>query len=239
MYHLSRFALATPDKVAVHFLESGEAFSFLQLEREANRAANALLSIGLKRGDCIVLCIENSPAPLFLALGAQRIGLYYVLASTRLSAADFEYIVKDSMASVAIVSSACMSAEMASLLDYGGARGVGIGFADPAMESWEALFLAAPDDLPPLLAPEREMLYSSGTTGRPKGVRKPPFEGDFDAVDNRNAAVARAFALDASSVYLSTSPPYHSWADQGTQEHRFRVRFSSPRDRQALQETLA
>jgi long-chain acyl-CoA synthetase len=54
------------------------------------------------------------------------------------------------------------------------------------------------------------MLYSSGTTGRPKGVRKPPFEGAFDAVDNRNAAVARSFALDASSVYLSTSPLYHS-----------------------------
>jgi len=89
MYHLSRFAAATPGKLAVHFLESGEAFSFQQLEREANRAANALLSLGLKRNDCIVLCIENAPALLFLALGAQRIGLYYVLASTRLSAADF------------------------------------------------------------------------------------------------------------------------------------------------------
>ena len=54
------------------------------------------------------------------------------------------------------------------------------------------------------------MMYSSGTTGRPKGVRKPPFEGGFDAVDSRNAAVARSFALDGSSVYLSTSPLYHS-----------------------------
>ncbi|KQU91615.1 hypothetical protein ASC78_01395 [Variovorax sp. Root318D1] len=210
MYHLSRFAAATPDKVAAHFLESGEAFSFRQLEREANRAANALLSLGLKRGDCIVLCIENSPSLLFLALGAQRIGLYYVLASTRLSAADLEYIAKDSMASVAILASGCMSAGTASSLDLGGARRVGIGFADTAIESWEMHFLAASSELPPVLAPGREMLYSSGTTGRPKGVRKPPFEGDFDAVDNRNAAVARSFSLDASSVYLSTSPLYHS-----------------------------
>ena len=210
MYHLSRFARATPDKVAVRFLESGEAFSFSRLEREANRAANALLRLGLARDDCIVLCIENSPDLLFLALGAQRIGLYYVLASTRLSAADLEYIVKDSGASVAIVSSACTSAETASSLDLGGARRVGIGFADTAMERWETHFLAAPDGLPPTPAPGRELLYSSGTTGRPKGVRKPPFEGAFDAVDNRNAAVARSFALDASSVYLSTSPLYHS-----------------------------
>lgn len=210
MYHLSRFAAATPGKLAVHFLESGEAFSFSQLEREANRAANALLSLGLQRSDCIVLCIENAPALIFLALGAQRIGLYYVLASTRLSAADFEYIVKDSGASVAIVSSACMSAEAASSLDLGSARRLGIGFADPAIESWEPRFLAAPSGLPPVRAPGREMLYSSGTTGRPKGVRKPPFEGTFDAEDNRNAAVARSFALDASAVYLSTSPLYHS-----------------------------
>ena len=210
MYHLSRFAPATPDKVAVHFLESGEAFSFLQLEHAANRAANALLSLGLKRNDCIVLCIENAPALLFLALGAQRIGLYYVLASTRLSAADFAYIVKDSGAAAAIVSSACMSADAVSSPDLGSARRVGIGFADAAIEAWEPHFLAAPSGLPPVLAPGREMLYSSGTTGRPKGVRKPPFEGAFDAVDNRNAAMARSFALDVSSVYLSTSPLYHS-----------------------------
>lgn len=133
-----------------------------------------------------------------------------MLASTRLSPADFAYIAKDSMASAAIVSSACMSAGTALSLDLGDARRVGIGFADSAMECWETHFLAAPDSLPPTSAPGREMLYPSGTTGRPEGVRKPPFEGAFDAVDNRNAAVARSFALDASSVYLSTSPLYHS-----------------------------
>jgi len=53
MYHLSQFARATPDKLAVHFLESGRTFTFAQLERQANRAANALLSLGLKQHDCV------------------------------------------------------------------------------------------------------------------------------------------------------------------------------------------
>ena len=105
MYHLSQFARATPDKVAVHFLESGKAFTFAQLERQANRAANALLSLGLKQHDCIALCLENSPELLLLTLGAQRIGLYYTLMSTRLSAADSAYIVEDSQSRVVITSS--------------------------------------------------------------------------------------------------------------------------------------
>jgi len=184
MYHLSQFARATPDKLAVHFLESGRAFTFAQLERQANRAANALLSLGLKQHDCVALCLENSPELLFLTLGAQRVGLYYTLMSTRLSAADSAYIVRDSQARVAITTS--------------------------SIDSWNAHFAAASEDLPPVLAPGREMLYSSGTTGRPKGVRKSPFEGSFDGVDNRNAAVAAGFGLDAASVYLSTSPLYHS-----------------------------
>ena len=184
MYHLSQFARATPDKVAVHFLESGKAFTFAQLERQANRAANALLSLGLKQHDCIALCLENSPELVFLTLAAQRIGLYYTLMSTRLSAADSAYIVKDSQARIAITAS--------------------------SVDSWQACFAAASEDPPPLLAPGREMLYSSGTTGRPKGVRKPPFEGRFDDVDNRNAGLAAGFGLDASAVYLSTSPLYHS-----------------------------
>lgn len=184
MYHLSHFARSTPDKLAVHFLESGEGFTFAQLERAANRAANALLSLGLKQHDCVALCLENCPELVFLTLGAQRIGLYYTLISTRFSAADCGYIVKDSQASVAVTSS--------------------------TLAWWKSRFDAASEEPPPLLAPGREMLYSSGTTGRPKGVRKPPFQGQYDAVDNRNAGVARGYGLESSSVYLSTSPLYHS-----------------------------
>jgi long-chain acyl-CoA synthetase len=210
MYHLTNIARETPDKLAVRFLDSGRSFTFAQLDREANRAANALRALGLKQHDGVAFCIENSPELLALTLGAQRIGLYYTLLSTRLSAADFAYIVRDSCARVAIVSAACEPAAALSALDVPGVRLLGIGFPPAAIESWEEHLRDASEDAPRGRAPGREMLYSSGTTGRPKGVRKPPFEGRFDAIDNRNAGLAKTHALDASSVYLSTSPLYHS-----------------------------
>ncbi|WP_198085096.1 hypothetical protein [Variovorax sp. E3] len=84
MYHLANPALATPGKIAALFLPSGRKLTFAELDAEANRAANELLA---------------------LSLPAERIGLYYVLASTKLSSADLSYIVRDADAKVAILSS--------------------------------------------------------------------------------------------------------------------------------------
>jgi long-chain acyl-CoA synthetase len=210
MYHLANFARATPGKHAVTFLGSNRSFSFAELDREANRAANALLGLGLKPGDCLALSVANSPELLILSLGAQRIGVYYTLMSTRLSMGDFSYIASDSRAAVAVASADCEAAEALRVLRLPGLRILGIGFPAGVIEPWEKHLSAAPTGAPPILRPGREMLYSSGTTGRPKGVRKPPFEGPYDAIDSRNAALSKAFSLGTSSVYLSTSPLYHS-----------------------------
>lgn len=210
MYHVSTFARATPDKLALLFVPSGLALTFRELDLEANRAANALRALGLKRGDCIAFCVENSPTLVTLTLAAQRIGLYYTLLSTRLSLADFDYILANSKAGAAIVSA---TTEVASHLvgyDRPDVRLIGIGFNDDAMEDWAAHLVGASIALPAQPSPGREMLYSSGSTGRPKGVRKAAFEGEFDAPDSRNTGTARVYAMDSSTVYLSTSPLYHS-----------------------------
>lgn len=209
-YHLHNIASVTPHKLALVFEPSGRSRTFVELETEANMAANALRSLGLVTGDCIALCLENSPELLALTLGAQRIGLYYVLASTKLSTADLNYILADSAARFAIISGATEAAQHAS----GNADFVcavrSIGWPEFTGSSWNEVFTKASKELPSGPLPGREMVYTSGTTGRPKGVRKPAFTGAFDAVDSRNAYTAAGIELTSDSVYLSTSPLYHA-----------------------------
>ena len=209
--HLSRVARAHPDKVAAIFLPSGRTLSFGELERRANQAANALRALGARHGDCVAFCVENDPMLLALTLGAQRIGLYYALVSTKAAASELTYILADSQARWAVVSMNSEAAIDVESLARSQARLFSLG-ADTAapLERWEPLFDAASAALPEDPSPGREILYTSGTTGRPKGVRKPPFDTPFDAVDSRNAAVANASGITAESVYLSTSPLYHS-----------------------------
>jgi len=124
----------------------------------------------------VVLCIENAPALLALTFGAQRIGLYFVLVSTKASVSELTYIVEDSQARWAIVSTATEAGHDPTMLTRSRARTFTLG-AQPAslLERWE-----------------------------------PPFETPFDAVDSRNASAARVSGMTEGSVYLSTSPLYHS-----------------------------
>src|SRR2546426_6185347 len=104
IYHVHNWAKTTPDRQALIFEPDGESRTFRQLEADANRAANALRSLGVLAGDCITLCLDNSPALVALTLGAQRIGLYYVLASTKLSSADLNFLVEDSGSRLCVIS---------------------------------------------------------------------------------------------------------------------------------------
>ncbi len=215
MYHLSNFSAATPEKTAAIFLPSEQTLSYRELEAAANQAANALHTLGVRRGDCIGVCVGNSPALLSLIFGAQRIGAYYTLMSTKLSADDFQYILQDAGATVAVISADAHAAPEIVTRKLSTKTGLpinlfGTGMSDGQLPDWEAIRTAASTTLAVVPSPGREMLYSSGTTGRPKGVREPLFEGPYDAVDARNAGVAHAYAFTASSVFLSTCPLYHS-----------------------------
>ncbi|HUH09428.1 MAG TPA: AMP-binding protein, partial [Brevundimonas sp.] len=180
MYHVSRFAAATPDRVAATFIPSGRTVTFGALEAEANQAAHALRALGLKRGDCVGISITNRPEFLSVMLGAQRIGLYYVLLSTKLSVDDLAYVVRDSRAKVVIVSKGCFAAETPEALGRLGVQVCLLDMPEQGFDDWAALVAVQPATLPADCSRGRDLLYSSGSTGRPKGILKGLPEGVFD-----------------------------------------------------------
>ena len=170
MYHPYHHAVTTPDKAAYVMARSGERVTYRQLEARSNQGAQLFRSLGLRRGDAIALMMDNNARYFEICFAAQRSGLLFTAMSSRLSTQEAEYILADCGAKLFIVS-AGLAGEAAALLDRSpGVRArYCVGGALPGYPSWEA-----PRDAQPVsrIADEsagRDMLYSSGTTGRPKG----------------------------------------------------------------------
>jgi fatty-acyl-CoA synthase len=210
----TRHAENTPEAAALVMDESGETVTYAQLEDRSRRLAAGLRTRGVAGGDHIAILMENNRAYLEVAWAAQRSGLYYTAINSHLRPGEVQYVVDDCGA-VALVASEAMADVVAALdLSRIPVRVAGAG-ALPGFEPYDAVLAAAE---PGPLEDEREgreMLYSSGTTGRPKGVRKDlpgtPF-GDPSAtpVLLARALAAQGRGVAAGSVYLCPAPLYHS-----------------------------
>ena len=205
------WAARTPDRAAVVMGTSGEVVSYAELHDLACRAAQLFRSIGLQTGDHIALCLENRPEYLPLCWGARYAGLYFTAISSRLTAEELGYIIEDSQSRVFLTSphKADQAAELMGQL--GGLDLLAsVGGAVEGFEPLEELLAAQPAEELPDAVEGQPMLYSSGTTGRPKGV-KAPLQGNplgtADALTTLNTLV---FGADDSSVYLSPAPLYHA-----------------------------
>ena len=208
-YHPSVHATTNPDKPAVIMGSSGEVITYGELDAASNRFAQLLRTRGLQIGDTIALCFDNNPVFFALCWGAQRAGLIYVAVSCRLTAPEIAYIARDSGARLLVGNGAFgdvfdavaqIEPELAQL------RLGGTGEHDLT-----AALAAMPAEP---IADERagiDMLYSSGTTGKPKGVRVPLPEDPAIGSGNGLLDLARgAFGLDEDTIYLSPAPLYHA-----------------------------
>ena len=168
--HPSLHAGRTPDKPAVIMAATGEVVTHAELEVRSNQGAHLLRSLGLKRGEVIALMLENVPAFFQFVWAAQRAGLYCTCLSTRLALPEIAFILADSGSRVLIA-----SMPVPPELPTQGLTVFAPGARDFVAE--RAYFPATPiaDE-----APGIDMLYSSGTTGRPKGIRPPLPEGGLD-----------------------------------------------------------
>ena len=207
--HPTVHARANPDKPAIVMASSGETISFAELDRRSNQVAHLLRSRGIGIGETVAMCLENHPWFFCLAWGFQRAGVHYVGISSRLTAPEITYILEDSGARLLFG-----SAYLAPVLDEVAKLAPSVAHLrldTPGAMSAEAALAAMPATP---IADERagtDMLYSSGTTGRPKGIRIPlPEDPAIDASNVLLQLAAAAYGLSDKSIYLSPAPLYHA-----------------------------
>ncbi len=206
--HPSVHAASSPDKPAVIVAETGETISYAELDAASNRAAQLFRSHGLKHDDVVAFMLENTPHYYGLTWGAQRAGLRYVCISSRLTQDETDYILENSGAKMLVVSASLASAalQLETRIERYSMGGEIAGWT-----RIEDALVAMPATR---IADERagvDMLYSSGTTGRPKGVKVPlPEEEAIDAPNSLVMLASAAFGINADSIYLSPAPLYHA-----------------------------
>jgi acyl-CoA synthetase (AMP-forming)/AMP-acid ligase II len=209
--HPGAHAKTHPDKPAVIMGGSGEVTTYRQLDEGSNRCAQLFRAQGLQAGDGIAIFMENHARYFELTWAAQRAGLYYTAISSQLTAPEVEYIVKDSGAKLLFTShgKAELAADLASRLSHLQARYMLSG-ALPGFEAYEEAVASQPAEPIPDEAEGQDLLYSSGTTGRPKGVKVPLELKPLGTPSPLLALLAGLYRAGAETVYLSPAPNYHA-----------------------------
>ena len=204
-------AQQTPDKAAYVMAATGETVTYAELDRRSNRLAHLLRQRGLRRGDSLAIFMENNARFLEVTWAAQRSGLYYTPISSRLTAPEVAYILGDCGASALVTSRtlAEVAAEAAAQVPAVHARLACYGTVE-GFDSYEEETTAQPDGPVDDESEGADMLYSSGTTGRPKGVKLPLPEGPVGTPSGVYLLGVGLYGLTADSVYLSPAPLYHA-----------------------------
>ena len=206
------FAQQAPERLAL-VDPSGREWTRSELFAASNQLSHGLRSLGLQAGDCVAVVLPNGAEILELYLAALQLGLYLTPINHHLTAPEVAYIVEDSAAKVFVGSAhfaqACSGAmkELDLATDKRFAVGSMEGFRDFA-----ELGQGQPDTLPKDRTAGQVMNYTSGTTGKPKGVRRPLAPLDPDLVATMMTGFLRMFDIgpEDGHVHLCGSPLYHT-----------------------------
>jgi long-chain acyl-CoA synthetase len=208
--HLSELAARHPDKPAVIMADSSRAVTFAELDSGSCRVSRLLAGLGVGPGDHVAVLMANRLEYFAVAWGAQRRGTYWTPVNWHLTADEAGYIVQDCGAKVLFASPE--TAEVAALI---AARLPGLtvfvtGTDHPGLRRYEDAIAAQAPGQPPDEVEGMYFFYSSGTTGRPKGVLKESTFPPFGTGVGLELLMQGMFGFDSGTVYLCPAPLYHA-----------------------------
>jgi len=188
---------------------SGREISRGELLATSNRLVHGLRKLGLDKGDCVAAVLPNGAELVELYLAVAQAGMYLVPINWHLTAPEIAYILSDSEAKVFVAHERLAEecARAAREAGFPSSRCFAPGFQPHA-----ALVAEQPDSLPDDRAAGAVMNYTSGTTGRPKGVRRPlpPLEPEIAATLLTGFFAMFGIQPEDDNVHLCGSPLYHT-----------------------------
>lgn len=203
------WAQVKPNTPAIIDAASGTQVSWLELDQRSNQVAQLLAELGLGVGDHVSILMENNLEYFSLAWGVLRSGMYLTCINRYLTPEEAAYIVEDSTSSVLFASAELAQSRALPGLIPNCPHRLSVGGNIDGFNSAEEA-LANQTTAP--IEDERAgdtMLYSSGTTGNPKGIKR-PLSGDHISAGLPGVEVNNPYGLDADTIYLSPAPLYHA-----------------------------
>lgn len=205
--HIRAHAKRTPEKPAIIMAGTERQLTYAELSSNANRCAQLLYDRGLRPGDCVALLLENRLEFLEICWAAVNSGLFFTPISTHLKVDEIAYIVNDCEASVVFVSDKTLDLGRAALLECPElTKTINVSVS----KQYSHALIGYPDK--PLTNERRgaPMVYSSGTTGRPKGILPMEDHASPLQASAMTNLLAQLYGFSEETVYLSPAPLYHT-----------------------------
>lgn len=210
-FDLRRWAHEKPDHLALAC--AGLRLSYGELESMVNRYARVLECLGLRRGEHVASLCGNRPEALAIAWAVYRSGLYLTPMPTTMAMPEALYMLRDAHVRAVLVDAAMvdLGAGLKAELEDRGLHWLSVGGVISGFDSLDALAQGQTDGPRVHEPPGALMVYTSGTTGAPKGVWRPLPAEDYRGTPAFAADLLRLFGLGEPGVrYLSTAPLYHA-----------------------------